>query len=754
LPAVISASVPIVGDQGRVVGSLAVRLLPGANKSIDLIDAASDLDSDPALEPIQLLEDCEYAYSCMFEGTVGAITTDRPEIFSPDIPSGNSGRLRAGSHAGLLPVTVFGDNKELGTAYFEVRSRKLDYLKHYRWMLRDLTKEASSLALESFAASQQRLKSDVAGDAATAYERFALLSGLWRDPNTQAAIQLILALPHSGWALTPERRRPGHGLPISPGVVRQLMRGTPRVPWLNSPFPILSTVPAHVDYDRSEPTLDTTPNRFAKFVLRRWQGLLIDLQEVIRRRAATPAQRRGISEIGWVIAELETVLGESLFAQVGDLSFFPASDQVLQRRAGYRDLLRVYMEVEGAVQLAWTGGSEVFAAGQRDVAQLYEYWVFIQLLKLLEQMCTPVDHSGLLRQTRDGMDLDLRRGQEMAVRGRCVRLGRELELELTFNRTFSHEKSWTLAMRPDYSLRINAADDTLVAPSWVHFDAKYRIDGVEELTDLVPAGSDEDIGGSPQPKRDDLLKMHAYRDAIRSSVGAYVVFPSTSVSASDNAAFRRYHELLPGIGAFPLRPSESGDADGHRVLSDFLDHVVSHFASSLTQDRRGRYWEGTIFRDQPDAATFGWPGSWAKPPADTVVLLGYVRGQGHLEWIHSTSRYNLRADGRTGSVGLASGELGVDLVLLYGTGIETAELWTVLGQPEVWTRDQMVAHRYPRQPGAAYLCIPISRRLVDLPASVSDPANVERVRRKSHPHLAFGAPATCSLATLLATDAS
>jgi hypothetical protein len=328
LPAVLSASVPIVGVRGKV-GSLDVRLLPGANKSVDLIDAGQDPDNDPALESIQLLEDCEYAYSCHFEAPVGQITTDRPEILSPDTPAGNVGRLHAGSHAGLLPVTVFGDDKELGTAYLEVRSRKLDYLKHYRWMLRDLAKKASALALESFAASQQRLRADVAGDATTAYERFALINGLWRDPNTQAAIRHVLAQPHSSWVFTPERRRPGQGLPMSSGVVRQLIRGAPRVPWLNSPLPNLTTAPDEVEYERSEATFDTTPNRFVKFVLRRWQGLLVDLQEVVRKRSATPAQRRGINEVGWVIAEVEAVLGESLFAQIGDLSFFPAADQVL-----------------------------------------------------------------------------------------------------------------------------------------------------------------------------------------------------------------------------------------------------------------------------------------------------------------------------------------------------------------------------------------------------------------------------------------
>ena len=39
-------------------------------------------------------------------------------------------------------------------------------------------------------------------------------------------------------------------------------------------------------------------------------------------------------------------------------------------------------------------------------------------------------------------------------------------------------------------------------------------------------------------RRDDLLKMHAYRDAIRRSAGAYVLFPGTSTPHR----FREYVE--------------------------------------------------------------------------------------------------------------------------------------------------------------------------------------------------------------------
>ena len=54
------------------------------------------------------------------------------------------------------------------------------------------------------------------------------------------------------------------------------------------------------------------------------------------------------------------------------------------------------------------------------------------------------------------------------------------------------------------------------------------------------------------------------------------------------------------------------------------------------------------------------------------MLLGYVRDQEHYNWIRSTGLYNLRADDRTGSVGLGSPELAAEIVVLYGQPLERA----------------------------------------------------------------------------------
>src|SRR5690606_38610000 len=108
----------------------------------------------------------------------------------------------------------------------------------------------------------------------------------------------------------------------------------------------------------------------------------------------------------------------------------------------------------------------------------------------------------------------------------------------------------------------------------------------------------------------------------------------------------------PGLGAFPLRPTKEGVADGANVLTRFIEDVILHAASQVTQHKRGLYWIAQAYSGEPPTQPVMAAPFLAKPPADTLALLGYVKREAHVNWIKKTGRYNLRADGRTGSVGL------------------------------------------------------------------------------------------------------
>jgi len=312
-----------------------------------------------------------------------------------------------------------------------------------------------------------------------------------------------------------------------------------------------------------------------------------------------------------------------------------------------------------------------------------------------------------------------------------------LRLELAFNKTFRAPAggSWSTELRPDCSLEVRSEDNegAWFEPVWLHFDAKYRIESLKEVLDQVTP--DTRAGGV---KRDDILKMHAYRDAIRRSAGAYVLFPGDRKWEAPE-----YRELLPGLGAFPLRPSATG-ASGAFELAHFLEDVLDHVSTQITQHERGRYWTREVYGRAVPRNAAGAPAArfLRRPPADTIVLLGFVRGTNHLSWIHETRLYNLRATGERGRVGLRGPELAAAFVLLYGSGLEEVELWRVRGAPELHTREEMVSLGYPSPTGQAYYCLSV--RQVDLGPwrEIATPERILSLRTAMFPAAPKGRPVT------------
>jgi predicted component of viral defense system (DUF524 family) len=632
---VSSANIPVMHASG-VAGYLEVSLLPNQRSHIGPPLIEKTLTSPSDFEPsIQLLEESEYRYQINIAGlSPQSWSTDRPELFQPDTVSGRTGRVRTGSYTGWLPVTIFGDGNAAGNLSLEVRSRKLNYRNEYQWMMGDLAEELAEIVMYYFAAAEQRFSIDDTRDAITLYQRFAFLRSLIANDGFKSAMREIIKRPHVSWEQIHEEVRPGQGMKGTSSLVRQIAKAGQRSPWLDGP---IATIPHKLDRSQTEVSLDTTPNRFVKFALMRWRGVVSQISDILQQREDNPTRKRGTRETSQVLDELDAILSEELFREVGPLYRFPADDQVLQKREGYREILRAYIQFEVASKLAWSGGEDVYGAGQRNVATLYEYWVFLKLAQVVSDLCdAKFDFSNLIEVQKDGLNVSLKRGKAKVLAGTAVRLGRELRIELWFNRTYSSSKSvgsetsWSEQMRPDYTLRISAVSGKTAGfePVLLHFDAKYRLQVLEDFFGRGDKGveqSNADNASEHDDKetalRSDLHKMHAYRDAIRRSAGAYVIYPGT-----ENNIRREYHELLPGLGAFALRPTETGTDDGSEIVRQFIADILEHVASQITQHERGRFWLREIFeRSSPSNKRAPNADFLVAPPADTKVLLGYVK---------------------------------------------------------------------------------------------------------------------------------
>jgi hypothetical protein len=82
---------------------------------------------------------------------------------------------------------------------------------------------------------------------------------------------------------------------------------------------------------------------------------------------------------------LDAFLAAPLFAEIGPLRRIPIESQALQKREGYREILHAWLMLEVAAQIDWPGRNDAYDGTNRDVATLYEFWLYFILIDLFQQ---------------------------------------------------------------------------------------------------------------------------------------------------------------------------------------------------------------------------------------------------------------------------------------------------------------------------------------------------------------------------------
>ena len=357
----------------------------------------------------------------------------------------------------------------------------------------------------------------------------------------------------------------------------------------------------------------------------------------------------------------------------------------------------------------------MYSAGKKNVATLYEYWLFFKLLELTSQFfdIQTKDKLQLVNFDSDKINLNLIQGKTRMVYGQQETLSRKINVALYYNRTFSkvaddndpiHKAgSWTMAMRPDYTLslwpgeisEIEAEKQDLI--THIHFDAKYRLNKItledtnSEEEDLLVEKKEQECGIY---KRADLLKMHAYKDAIRRTSGAYILYPGT-----ENKSMKGFHEVVPGLGAFSIRPGHW--EEDSISLKQFIADVKAHMLDRTSQREKSSYYQHYIYKEENPMIVME---SLPEPvhenrdflPDETSVIVAYYKGQEHLDWILNNHLYNVRAGESKGSIVL-NNELINARYLLLNNGKESHNLIRIYKEgPKIYTRAELIKMGYPQ----------------------------------------------------------
>ena len=526
----------------------------------------------------------------------------------------------------------------------------------------------------------------------------------------------------------------------TPSAVRQLVTGNPRreVP---ASHPLrtqlgLESVAERVLVPRKSRDLDTLENRFVKFALGEFRAFLTHAQGVFEAKENCNAWGASAALSRRLAATVDDWLGRNLFREVGEMRFAPLGSPVLQRKAGYREVLRWWLRFRTAAELSWEGGEELFHAGQRDVATLYEYWLFFELLGWFCKECRGGNRPAveeLVEGLEEGSpNLRLRKRMELGpFSGIFAGGSRKLNACFAYNRRFEVTQdrhaggSWTRRLHPDYTLTFwpeelsEAEAERQELLVHVHFDAKYRVENIEglfgpsdegvteqELAERFEKEEKDELEGNY--KRQDLLKMHAYRDAIKRSQGAYVLYPGRANAA---VKLKGFHEILPGLGAFGVAPDEKGVAQGLESLTQFLDEMLAHLGNRTTAQERVSYHVAESYTLKEEPVQYGSlvlaerdemsDTTRALPPSEHHVVVAWCNTPEQLAWTLAKGIANVRLGDRPGSWHIPPEMASARHVLLRTHGGKVAEGLFRLIKPgyKVYSASDLTAKGYPGSAG-------------------------------------------------------
>ena len=668
----------------------------------------------------QLIEGCYYDYEIsdnqFILGDIGE------NIIQQHKRKSNIGTISPNIFVGTLEVPILKTEnlEKCKSIDLEVQSIKSGYRDDYRDMLELITEKCTDLLLQSNSPVSHHFDVDFSKDNQTLYQKFAFIKSIINSSEFKDAVHRIVKTPVTKWTDTREEKDIRSVRRFSNNNVKELVKGRKRTNLPSGHYLErygLKTLPERITAVRKTDSVDTPENRFIKHALETFLKFCSDINE------SAPKDSKLDSESKIIISELESQLHHSVFKNVSRPTTLKLNSPILQRKEGYREVLRTWLMFELAAKLIWRGGEDVYGAGKKDIATLYEYWLFFKLLDLFQELfeIDPKDVSELIKPSKDGLNLQIKQGKFTALKGVFETDTRKLNIQFNYNRSFSGKKkypdsgSWTTTLRPDYTLSFwpfgiseeEAERQELIVH--VHFDSKYKI---SNLNDFIKQKNSKDLDEEKTEnkkgiyKNADLIKMHAYKDAIRRTGGAYVLYPG------DKSLNRKgFHEIIPGLGAFPIRPSKNDSGIGE--LKSFILEIIEHFVNRASQRERIAFRTYDVYKNDPNKenkVNESLPETYGENrnliPDDTFVLVGFYKKE-NLDWIIKSKMYNVRTDNNIDSLRLGPGEAGAKYLLLHSNGeTKTSRLLKITERgPRVFSKKTLIDKGYPSEPSQDYYLV-------------------------------------------------
>lgn len=172
-----------------------------------------------------------------------------------------------------------------------------------------------------------------------------------------------------------------------------------------------------------------------------------------------------------------------------------------------------------------------------------------------------------------------------------------------------------------------------------------------------------------------------------------MLYPGT-----ENKELRGFHEIVPGLGAFSIRPGHwQEDAI---YLKQFLAEVKAHLLDRTSDREKLSYYEYDVHREGHTSMVME---NMPEPagenrdflPDETYVIVAHFKSRAHLDWILEHHLYNMRAGDDKGSIELDKKLMSARYLLLHNDNEVLPLIRIKKKGPKVYTRRQLIDNGYP-----------------------------------------------------------
>ena len=320
----------------------------------------------------QLVEGCYYDYQI---NDVDFILGDIGEnIIQPHKRNPNIGIIAPNIFVGTLSIPVLekATLKQYSIIELEVQSIKSGYRDDYRDMLEFITEKCTDLLLRTNSPASQHFEIDYTKDSQSLYQKFAFVKSVIGTDEFAESVHRIVTSPVTKWAGMLESKDIRNSRRFSNRNLKEFLKGGDRTK-LPENHHLKSygfeTLPKRITSIRKTDSVDTPENRFIKYALEVFLKFCTDISQ----KASEFGHQKMKTESDLMVTELESQLQHAIFNDISRPSTLKLNSPVLQRKEGYREVLRVWLMFDLAARLIWTGGDDIYKGGKKDIATLYPY---------------------------------------------------------------------------------------------------------------------------------------------------------------------------------------------------------------------------------------------------------------------------------------------------------------------------------------------------------------------------------------------